>query len=178
MLNLRAVSAGATSSVLCTTTVSTANTLWRFLTTRHTLTGSACCPYVTNGRHQKPSNRPETTRLRWCTPSTHSAQPVYKYTYHYYPSLPDSPVGFSPEAYRIYEAMSFGSIPVMQRDAKIVAGSMQSDNYVCRDTFHLFKDMHAPVVWLEDWKELAGVLQQRAAESDETALTRRLVTCV
>ena len=83
------------------------------------------------------------------------------------------PAGFSLEAYRIYEAMSFGSVPILQRTARILPGSMQSTDFVCLDTFRLFKDTAAPVVWIDDWSEIKGLLDRLSTESDAVVARRR-----
>ena len=88
------------------------------------------------------------------------------------------PAGLNVEAYRIYEAMSYGSVPILQRQAAIAAGTLQDDLYQCGTAHQLLKESDAPVVWLEDWSQLPAMLKRLAAESEQETFQRRSVACL
>jgi hypothetical protein len=71
-----------------------------------------------------------------------------------------SPPGNNMESFRIYEAMSFGSIPVLQREAINSDTGLQGKNYKCQYSYEILKDAHAPVVWLDDWHELPTLMEE------------------
>jgi hypothetical protein len=83
------------------------------------------------------------------------------------------PPGFNVEAYRIYEAMTFGSVPILQYGVKRMTGDLQDDKYKCADSFRLLKEHNAPVIWLDDWSELTDVLNRLQAETPEQTYQRR-----
>ncbi|KAL1110581.1 hypothetical protein AAG570_008109, partial [Ranatra chinensis] len=60
-----------------------------------------------------------------------------------------SPVGKNPECYRIYEALSCGSVPIIED--KIMTGS-------CSSPFRLLKEYKAPVIFINKWEELIPIL--------------------
>jgi hypothetical protein len=88
------------------------------------------------------------------------------------------PPGYNVEAYRIYEAMTFGSVPILQYGVKRVTGDLQGDNYKCADSFRLLKEHNAPVIWLDDWSELTDVLNRLQAETPEQTYQRRLLSFI
>ena len=61
------------------------------------------------------------------------------------------PIGHNPEAYRIYEAIEAGSIPVLSLDLDQPKGA-------CENAFHPFVDSHSPIPMLRNWKELPAFL--------------------
>ena len=85
------------------------------------------------------------------------------------------PPGYNVEAYRIYEAMTFGSVPILQYGVNRISGDLQGDSYLCEDSFRLLKEHNAPVIWLEDWSELAGVLNELQRETAAQTYQRRCV---
>jgi hypothetical protein len=87
------------------------------------------------------------------------------------------PSGKNPEAYRIYEAMSYGSVPVLQRNAQASADGIQGPDFICKDSYALFKEMNAPVIWVEDWEELESLMDNLSAESPEITYQRRYHPC-
>lgn len=65
-----------------------------------------------------------------------------------------SPVGMNTECYRIYEAMSLGSVPVVE---DVVTPGM-----CVRDPpapLRLLKELGAPVIWVSNWTRLEQVLE-------------------
>jgi hypothetical protein len=86
------------------------------------------------------------------------------------------PAGQNVESFRIYEAMSYGSVPVMQSDVPVMAaGDLQDGNYTCRDSLHLFKYYSAPVIWLADWSDLPEIMEVLLQETAEETFQRRFV---
>jgi hypothetical protein len=86
------------------------------------------------------------------------------------------PAGQNVESFRIYEAMSFGSVPVLQSEvARMPAGDLQDGNYTCRDSVHLLKYYSAPVIWVTDWSELPEIMEVLLLESPEETYSRRFV---
>ena len=86
------------------------------------------------------------------------------------------PPGFNVEAYRIYEAMTFGSVPVLQYDVQLVDGDLQGPGYICTtEPFAFLKEQNAPVVWLSDWSELPDIMNKLKAETPKETYERRFV---
>ena len=80
------------------------------------------------------------------------------------------PAGSNAESYRIYEAMSMGSVPVLQRS---VNSSNMYPGYHCEYAYENLKDMRAPVVWLDNWSQLPAVMERLRAESPYQTYRRR-----
>ncbi|CAG0918733.1 unnamed protein product [Notodromas monacha] len=76
-----------------------------------------------------------------------------------------SPGGFNPETYRVYEALSCGSIPVIVSESS--AGKCKPDNDV---------DWHGrlPVIRIESWDELPTLLYEEMSLTPVERITRRL----
>ena len=101
------------------------------------------------------------------------------------------PAGYNVEAYRFdqirivinhnhwhgiaraYEAMSYGSVPIIKRDASIAEGTLQDHKYLCRYSYQLLKENDAPVIWIDDWSEIGHVLDTLHAESGAATFQRR-----
>lgn len=78
------------------------------------------------------------------------------------------PVGFNTECYRIYEACSYGSVPVVedvQTPGTCAAGSSAP--------LRLLKAAGAPFIFITDWKELPSILEREKAMSQEQKVDRR-----
>lgn len=104
------------------------------------------------------------------TRSTWSANENKKSMNLYHEALKDSdftlcPVGINSESYRIYESMSYGSIPILEDIT--TPGSCDS-----KGPYKLLKKYEAPVIYLKDWVELKTVLQ-KSAWSDKRILHLR-----
>lgn len=77
-----------------------------------------------------------------------------------------SPVGMNAECYRIYEAMSLGSVPVVED--RTTTGSCDTR------PLRLLKQYEAPVIWLKDWTHLPNLLRRQNALSQTKLLNRRI----
>lgn len=83
------------------------------------------------------------------------------------------PVGKNTECYRIYEAISYGSVPVIEdimTDG--VCGKSPSDE-TSMIPLRILKKMHAPVIYLKSWKELPGIIANEKKLSLEHKVKRR-----
>nr|XP_057943568.1 ribitol-5-phosphate xylosyltransferase 1 isoform X2 [Doryrhamphus excisus] len=78
------------------------------------------------------------------------------------------PVGVNTECYRIYEACSYGSIPVVEDvlTPGTCAGGPSSP-------LRLLKAAGAPFVFVSDWRELPAILERERAMSQERKVDRR-----
>lgn len=68
------------------------------------------------------------------------------------------PVGVNTECYRIYEACSYGSIPVVED--VMTAGSCGNTSVHTNAPLQLLKSMGAPFIFIKDWKELPAILEK------------------
>lgn len=75
-----------------------------------------------------------------------------------------SPVGMNAECYRIYEALSVGSLPVIED---------QKTSGVCDNPYRLLKEYNVPAVFISDWEELPGILEYLASLSEEELTHQR-----
>ncbi|TNN67968.1 Transmembrane protein 5 [Liparis tanakae] len=78
------------------------------------------------------------------------------------------PVGINTECYRIYEACSYGSVPVVEdvlTPGTCAAGSSSP--------LRLLKAAGAPFIFISDWKELPAILERERAMSQEQRVDRR-----
>ena len=87
------------------------------------------------------------------------------------------PAGMNLESFRIYEAMSYGSVPVLVPDAHIRKGDLQDQGYKCAGSFQLLKYYSAPVIWLNEWTELPTVMEALRQEPPEDTYRRPSVKC-
>lgn len=92
--------------------------------------------------------------------------------YHYALANSDltlCPVGFNTECYRIYEACSYGSVPVVEDVA--TPGQCNKDSPLA-----LLKKYKAPFIFVKNWTELPRVLERERHMSDaELADRRRMI---
>jgi len=96
-----------------------------------------------------------------------------------------NPVGFNPECYRIYEAMSYGSVPVIEdRLVSSTCGSQsedldvaqpQSNDSLTHRTFRLLKRYKAPVIFVSDWRGLPALLEKEKRLTAADIVRRRKV---
>jgi len=63
------------------------------------------------------------------------------------------PQGHNPEAFRIFEAVDSGSIPIIALDSEY-------NRHVCEDAFRPLIESGAPFVWLNSWRDLNGKLEE------------------
>ena len=75
------------------------------------------------------------------------------------------PVGMNAESYRIYEAMVFGSVPVLED--QVTPGQCDAT------AFRLLKQLRAPVLYVKDWTELPALITREAAISAAEIVARR-----
>ena len=82
------------------------------------------------------------------------------------------PVGINSETYRIYEAMSYGSIPVLE---DIVTNDQCSTetNQNIEAPYRLLKEHNAPVIFVNHWSELSNLIENDLLLSQEEIIERR-----
>lgn len=71
------------------------------------------------------------------------------------------PAGHNPEAFRIFEAIEAGSIPVL------VNGDEEYIQHECADSFLSMLDSGAPFIVLKTWSELDGAIQSLLDDADK-----------
>ncbi|XP_012565809.2 ribitol-5-phosphate xylosyltransferase 1 [Hydra vulgaris] len=69
------------------------------------------------------------------------------------------PVGFNSESYRIYEAMSYGSVPVIEDVMTHGQCSKDFSSDKHGAPFRLLKTYNAPVMYVHDWSELLSIIE-------------------
>ena len=67
-----------------------------------------------------------------------------------------NPVGKNTECYRVYEAMSYGSIPIIEN--RMTPGNCGNNSLYENAPLRLLKQHNAPVIYIHDWKQLPGIL--------------------
>lgn len=84
------------------------------------------------------------------------------------------PVGLNSESYRIYEAMSYGSVPVLE-DVMTTGQCGEAGETKTRPVtaFTLLKRHNAPVIYIKDWNELLNILKQEANLTPKEKMERR-----
>ncbi|XP_013794648.1 transmembrane protein 5-like [Limulus polyphemus] len=87
-----------------------------------------------------------------------------------------NPVGMNPECYRIYEAMSFGSVPVVEdvNTPGDCSDSKASALLGVESPLRLLKLYDAPVIYVKHWSELSQVMQKEFLLSSEEKKARRI----
>ncbi|MBN3299319.1 ribitol-5-phosphate xylosyltransferase 1 isoform X2 [Amia ocellicauda] len=68
------------------------------------------------------------------------------------------PVGVNTECYRIYEACSCGSVPVVED--VMTSGNCGNSSATHNAPLQLLKAMEAPFIFLKDWRELPSILER------------------
>lgn len=83
-----------------------------------------------------------------------------------------NPVGMNTECYRIYEAMSYGSVPVIEDrpGSETCGGWSRNSSAVLR----LLKRHRAPVIYIDDWKKLPELLKNEGRMTHQQTVARRL----
>lgn len=80
-----------------------------------------------------------------------------------------SPVGMNTECYRIYEAMSLGSVPIIE---DVVTPG------VCDSTLpaplRLLKQYKAPIIWIKSWKKIESVFKMEEKLTTRQVVKRRI----
>ncbi|XP_043303080.1 ribitol-5-phosphate xylosyltransferase 1 isoform X2 [Cervus canadensis] len=81
------------------------------------------------------------------------------------------PAGVNTECYRIYEACSYGSVPVVE-DVMTPGGCGNSSVYL-KAPLQLLKSMNAPFIFIQNWKELPAILEKEKTINLEEKIQRR-----
>lgn len=99
---------------------------------------------------------------------------TYESMGRYLKTLTDSdltlnPVGFNTECYRIYEALSLGSVPVVEN----VLTPGQCDSKSGNSPLRLLKEFNAPLILIEDWNDLNDLLETESKLDLQVKVERR-----
>ena len=78
------------------------------------------------------------------------------------------PVGRNTECYRIYEAMSLGSVPVIEN-----VGTQGNCDTSSTSPLRLLKQYEAPVIYIKTWYELYQLLKEEAELTLDEKVERR-----
>ncbi|KAM9293776.1 ribitol-5-phosphate xylosyltransferase 1 isoform 2-T2 [Morus bassanus] len=81
------------------------------------------------------------------------------------------PVGINTECYRIYEACSYGSLPVIED--VMTPGDCGNSSTYHSPPLQLLKAMGAPFIFIKNWKELPAVLDKEKKMSLQEKIQRR-----
>lgn len=108
-----------------------------------------------------------TAREKWLPQETADSLRRYK-TALAQSELTLCPVGINTECYRIYEACSYGSVPVVED--VLTPGTCAAGP---SSPLRLLKAAGAPFIFLSDWKELPAILERERAMSQEQRVDRR-----
>lgn len=81
------------------------------------------------------------------------------------------PVGVNTECYRIYEACSYGSVPVVED--VMTAGSCGNTSVSQNAPLQLLKSMGAPFIFIKNWTELPAVLEKEKTMTSQEKIQRR-----
>ena len=83
-----------------------------------------------------------------------------------------SPVGVNTECYRIYEALSLGSVPVVE-DSMTPGRCGGQNQHNTQAPLRILKEYNAPVIYIKDWAELPELLHQESLKSQADIQHRR-----
>ncbi|XP_039919165.1 ribitol-5-phosphate xylosyltransferase 1 isoform X2 [Hirundo rustica] len=81
------------------------------------------------------------------------------------------PVGINTECYRIYEACSYGSLPVIED--VMTPGDCGNSSMYHSAPLQLLKTMGAPFIFIKNWKELPAILEKEKTMSLQEKIQRR-----
>ncbi|XP_045320928.1 ribitol-5-phosphate xylosyltransferase 1 isoform X2 [Leopardus geoffroyi] len=81
------------------------------------------------------------------------------------------PVGVNTECYRIYEACSYGSVPVVEDI--MTAGSCGNTSVNHNAPLQLLKSMDAPFIFIKNWNELPAILEKEKTLILQEKIQRR-----
>ncbi|KAM9311680.1 ribitol-5-phosphate xylosyltransferase 1 [Gastrophryne carolinensis] len=82
-----------------------------------------------------------------------------------------SPVGVNSECYRIYEACSCGSVPVVED--VMTPGNCGNSSGHSTAPLQLLKSFGAPFIFIKSWKELPGIIRREKSMSLHEKIQRR-----
>lgn len=80
-------------------------------------------------------------------------------------------MGINTECYRIYEACSYGSLPVIED--VMTPGDCGNSSMYHSAPLQLLKTMGAPFIFIKNWKELPAVLEKEKKMSLQEKIQRR-----
>lgn len=80
-------------------------------------------------------------------------------------------MGVNTECYRIYEACSYGSVPVVED--VMTAGSCGNASVSHNAPLQLLKSMGAPFIFIKNWKDLPAVLEKEKTIILQEKIQRR-----
>ena len=82
-----------------------------------------------------------------------------------------SPIGMNHECYRIFEAASYGSVPVLE----VNLNHLTKTNCHLKSTYRLFKQFNAPFIYISNWtSELPQLIKNELKLSLEDKINRRI----
>ncbi|XP_022081604.1 transmembrane protein 5-like isoform X2 [Acanthaster planci] len=76
-----------------------------------------------------------------------------------------NPVGMNTESYRIYEACSYGSVPVIE--------DMKTPGTCASKPLRLLKQYRAPFIFVRDWNQLPKILDKESRKTPQEISKRR-----
>ncbi|XP_068725802.1 ribitol-5-phosphate xylosyltransferase 1-like [Montipora capricornis] len=79
-----------------------------------------------------------------------------------------NPVGMNTECYRMYEACSYGSVPVIED--VVTPGKCRKDGM---SPLHLLKKYKAPFIYIKDWRELPRIIENEKQLTHTEIVERR-----
>jgi hypothetical protein len=90
------------------------------------------------------------------------------------------PIGFNPETYRIYEAMSYGSVPIVELPKTRTTPNNTAaygGNFTCdvTQTLSFLQLPDAPIIWVEDWSTLPVLLESLRQQPPAVTYAKRYV---
>ena len=84
-----------------------------------------------------------------------------------------SPVGQNAECYRIYEAMSCGSVPVIEDQPAANSCGVTTSDRSRRTLLTLLRRHEAPVIFVSDWNQLPRLLDNERRLTQRHIVERR-----
>ncbi|GFQ86209.1 ribitol-5-phosphate xylosyltransferase 1 [Trichonephila clavata] len=112
-------------------------------------------------------------RYEWQPKETKNSLSIYIQSLHL-SDLTLSPVGMNSECYRIYEAISFGSVPVVENVMTPGICSASKTHMAPPPPLRLLKTFKAPLIFVNDWSELPKIIAKELKMSLEEKIERRL----
>ncbi|KAG8439605.1 hypothetical protein GDO86_005694 [Hymenochirus boettgeri] len=122
---------------------------------------------VTKGLHQLCFISP---RVHWQPQETNDSFALYQNAL-LQSDLTLSPVGINTECYRIYEACSYGSVPVVEDI--MTPGNCGNFSKYHNTPLKLLKSMGAPFIFIKSWTELSAILQREKNMTYHEKVQRR-----
>jgi len=110
-------------------------------------------------------------RYKWQKKETENSKNLYHQV------LKDSdltlcPVGINSESYRIYEALSYGSLPIIEDI--MTPGQCGGELHGTNSPYRLLKKYHnAPVLYIKDWNHLHRIIENEQMLSEKIIVERR-----